>query len=569
MSPDPPLTRIGRHEIVRLLGQGGMGSVYLARDPVIGRSVAIKLISQGLDDPRARERLTREAKAAGHLHHPNIVTVFDVGEHDGQLFIAMEYVRGESLAAALKKRTPMTLAERLSLVEQACAALAYAHRAGTVHLDVKPDNLMIDEEGRLKILDFGIARVSGDESTRTSGSGTLRYMSPEQLTGGSLDHRSDVFALGCVLYEIVSAVPAFDGSVKDVVARVLAGDPVPLDSAAPGVDRELSGLVARMLAREPERRPDDLAQVGRHLAAIRVRLAEDKPAVARAAPEADRSPRARRWAWTAGVLVLGLVVASVLWRASSDPAQRAAESEARPPSTEPRPAPTVTDPLPSPPPADPGAIDGKKDPPRDDRRVAPDTRNSRSRRQIAGGPDPAAPTPAPFVSPQPEATRTGVPSVGQPLPAEPRLPVPPEPAPTPPAPPPGPEKATAPPANVPSPAPASQPTVQSEEAAIATTLRRYETAYESLDVNLVRDVYPTLTQEQVERLTRDFAALNSYRLDFSGVKISITGDSAVVTCTIIRQIVPRVGRAAGGTTPTTIRLRKQAGTWTIEGLGAR
>ncbi len=568
MSPDQPLTRIGRHEIVRLLGQGGMGSVYLARDPVIGRSVAIKLISQGLDDPRSRERVAREAKAAGHLHHPNIVTVFDVGEHDGQLFIAMEYVHGESLAALLRKRALKSLPERLVLMEEACAALAYAHRAGTVHLDVKPDNLMINEEGHLKVLDFGIARVSGDESTRTSGSGTLRYMSPEQLTGGSLDHRSDVFALGCVLYEIVSAVPAFDGSVKDVVARVLAGDPVPLHSAAPGVDRELSGLVARMLSREPERRPDDLAQVGRQLAAIRVRLAEDKPAAARTAPETGRSPRARRWAWATGVLVLGLAVASVLWRASSGLTQRAAESEARPPSTEPGPAPAVTDPVPSPPPSDPGAIEGKKDPPRDDRRVAPDTRNPRTRRQMAGGANPAAPPPAPVVSPQPETTRAGVPSVGQPLPAEPRLPVPPEPAPTPPAPPPSPEKAPAPPANVPSPPPASPP-VLSEEAAIAATLRRYETAYESLDVNLVRDVYPTLTQEQVERLTRDFAALNSYRLDFSGVKISITGDTAVVACTIIRQIAPRVGRAAGTTTPTTIRLRKQGGTWTIERLGAR
>ncbi len=556
MSPDQPITRIGRHEVVRLLGQGGMGSVYLARDPVIGRSVAIKLISQGLDDPRARERVAREAKAAGHLHHPNIVTVFDVGEHDGQLFIAMEYVHGESLAALLRKRALKSLPERLVLMEEACAALAYAHRAGTVHLDVKPDNLMINEEGHLKVLDFGIARVSGDDSTRTSGSGTLRYMSPEQLTGGTLDHRSDVFAMGCVVYEIVSTMPAFDGSVKDVVARVLAGDPVPLDSAVPGVDRELSSLVARMLAREPERRPDDLAQVGRQLAAIRVRLAEGKPAVARTAPEADRSPRARRWAWTAGVLVLGLAVASVLWRASSDPAQRAAESEARPPATQPTPAPTVTDPVPSPPPADPGAI-------------APTKRNSRSRRQMAGGADPAAPPPAPPLSPQPEATRTGVPTVGQPLPAEPRLPVPPEPAPTPPAPPPSPEKATAPPSSVPSPPPAPAPAPPTDEAAIAATLRRYEMAYESLDVSLVRDVYPALTQEQVERLTRDFAALNSYRLDFSGVKMSITGDTAVVTCTIIRQIAPRVGRAAGTTTPTTIRLRKQGATWTIERLGAR
>lgn len=181
MSADQPLSRIGRHEIVRLLGRGGMGSVYLARDPVIDRPVAIKLISQGFDDPRARERLAREARAAGQLQHPNIVTVFDVGEHDDQLFIAMEYVRGESLAALLRKQTPMSLAARLGLIEEACSALGYAHRAGIIHLDIKPDNLMVDDEGRLKILDFGIARVSGDDSTRTAGSGTLRYMAPDQL----------------------------------------------------------------------------------------------------------------------------------------------------------------------------------------------------------------------------------------------------------------------------------------------------------------------------------------------------------------------------------------------------
>jgi ketosteroid isomerase-like protein len=113
------------------------------------------------------------------------------------------------------------------------------------------------------------------------------------------------------------------------------------------------------------------------------------------------------------------------------------------------------------------------------------------------------------------------------------------------------------------------PTPLTDEAAIAATLRRYEMAYESLDVNLIREVYPTLTQEQVERLTRDFAALNSYRLDFSGVKMNITGDTAIVTCTIIRRIAPRVGRTEGGTTPTTIRLRKQAGGWAIESLSGR
>ena len=215
--------RIGRFETVRLLGRGGMGEVYLARDPLIDRLVAVKLLSAAFDG-RSRDRFTREARAAGRLAHDNVVTVFDVGEHRDRPFIAMEYVPGETLGALMRRRPSPPRGELLRLIQDACSGLAYAHRSGVVHLDVKPDNLICRDDGRLKILDFGLARVVAVDETQTRHSaGTLRYMSPEQLNGGNVDHRSDVFAIGCVLYEVLTGQPAFGSTWPDVLARLNAG----------------------------------------------------------------------------------------------------------------------------------------------------------------------------------------------------------------------------------------------------------------------------------------------------------------------------------------------------------
>ena len=224
------LDRIGRFETVKLLGRGGMGEVYLARDPLIDRLVAVKLLSAAFDAV-ARDRFTREARAAGRLAHEHIVTIFDVGEHRGQPFIAMEYVPGETLGALIRQRPSPPRGELLRLIQDACTGLAFAHRSGVVHLDVKPENLIRREDGRLKILDFGLARVVAIDETHTRHSaGTLRYMSPEQLNGGLVDHRSDVFGLGCVLYEALTGQPAFGSTWPDVLAR-LNGGWVPKPSA--------------------------------------------------------------------------------------------------------------------------------------------------------------------------------------------------------------------------------------------------------------------------------------------------------------------------------------------------
>src|SRR5688572_17493421 len=161
------LISIGRYELLRLIGRGGMGEVHFARDTVLDRNVAVKLIARDLEDDPARKRLVREARAAGRLRHPNIVTIFDAGEHDGRSYIVLEYVPGETLRSLIRRQAPLPLRRRLELIEGACAGLAHAHRAGVVHLDIKPDNLMLDESGVLKVLDFGIARVLQSDALAT------------------------------------------------------------------------------------------------------------------------------------------------------------------------------------------------------------------------------------------------------------------------------------------------------------------------------------------------------------------------------------------------------------------
>ena len=263
---------IDRYETIELLGRGGMGSVYLARDPSIDRYVAVKVLDAAFD-ATARQRFTREARASGRLHHPNIVTIFDVGEHQGRPFIAMEYVPGQTLAALIRQGR-LGPAEKLRLVADACTGLAYAHRAGIIHLDVKPENLVRHDSGVLKILDFGIARVLARDSTHTRHvMGTLRYMAPEQATGQTIDLRSDVFALGCVLYEVIAGVPAFKGTMQELLSRVTKPLQVsPLSELVPGVHPELVRMTQRAMAADPDERYNDLEVLKRELDGLRRRL---------------------------------------------------------------------------------------------------------------------------------------------------------------------------------------------------------------------------------------------------------------------------------------------------------
>ena len=270
-------TNIGRYQLVERIGQGGMAVLYLARDPVIDRLVAIKLLQQGNENEELRERFTREARSAGRLRHVNIVTIFDVGEHEGEPFIAMEYIAGETLSQLIRRLAPLSIARRLRLVEELCSGLAYAHSAGVIHRDIKPANAMVDREGTLKVLDFGIARL-GDSSMTQSGAivGTLNYMAPEQLEGAGIDHRCDIFAVGAVMYELLCYRQAFPGSLRDgVIHRMTQSDPPPLTEVVPSLDPELSRIVSRALEKNPDRRYQELVTMRREIAQVRGRLPVD------------------------------------------------------------------------------------------------------------------------------------------------------------------------------------------------------------------------------------------------------------------------------------------------------
>jgi eukaryotic-like serine/threonine-protein kinase len=263
---------LGRYEVVDLIGQGGMGALYRARDPRIGRYVAIKLLRPGYDTPELRDRFSREARAAGSLSHPNIVTIYDVGEHDGLPFIAMEYVRGETFADLVCLRPPLSILRKVQLTEEVCAGLAHAHEAGIVHRDIKPANLIVGPEGTVKILDFGIAKLSATGITVAGAiMGTLNYMSPEQVQGTSVDARADIFSVGAVLYELLSHQQAFPGQVPgEVLQRILNGVPNPITEYCPDIDPRLVELVERLLEKNPDRRFQSIASVQKELAGIRL-----------------------------------------------------------------------------------------------------------------------------------------------------------------------------------------------------------------------------------------------------------------------------------------------------------
>jgi serine/threonine-protein kinase len=270
---EPPET-VGRYHIEKLIAHGGMGSLYLARDPAIDRRVVIKFLKEGFDDAAARERFALEARAAGRLHHPNIVTVFDVGEHDHHPFIAMEYVSGETLAELIKRRALGRVWEKLAILEDLCAGLHYAHCGGIIHRDIKPANVMRDDFGLVKILDFGIARGGGSGITRDGDIvGTLNYMAPEQLAGDPVDRRADIYSVGAVAYELITDHMAFPGTVQTgVLFKILNAGAVPIESLAPGTDPEITAMIERAMAREPHARYQDLDAMRQDLAVVRTRL---------------------------------------------------------------------------------------------------------------------------------------------------------------------------------------------------------------------------------------------------------------------------------------------------------
>jgi serine/threonine protein kinase len=292
----------GRYTVERELGHGGMASVYLARDEQLHRPVAVKVLAEHLAaDDTFRARFLREARLAGRLSHPNIVQVYDAGDADGRPFIIMEYVPGRTLAEC-GKLAPERVAE---LARQACAGLRQAHDAGLVHRDVKPGNLLLGDDGVLKIADFGIARAA--ETTRHTQVGTIlgtaAYLAPEQIAGGDATAASDLYSLGAVLYELLTGRPPFVfSSLADLAAQQADGAIVPVRDLEPTVPAELEAPVMHALAREPSFRPASAADFAHELRG----LAEEPTR-----PVRQRRARRRGW-WLLAGAIAAVIVAVVL-----------------------------------------------------------------------------------------------------------------------------------------------------------------------------------------------------------------------------------------------------------------
>jgi serine/threonine protein kinase len=314
-------TRLGPYEIVAPLGAGGMGEVYRARDTRLERIVAVKILPEHLSSPEARQRFDREARAISSLSHPNVCHLYDVGQQDGTHYLVMEYLEGGTLADRLRKG-PLSLDQVLKVGTEICAGLEAAHKKGVIHRDLKPGNIMLTKAGA-KLMDFGLAKPvqAAPASTLTQTLttphhavtvagmvvGTFQYMSPEQVEGKEADARSDLFALGAVLYETVTGKPAFEGkTAASTMAAVLAAQPKPVSSFQPMTPPGLDYAIRTCLAKDPDERWQSAADVGRQLQWL-----------AEGAGSAGTTPQPRRPArWIAAAIAAVAAIAGAFWLGS-------------------------------------------------------------------------------------------------------------------------------------------------------------------------------------------------------------------------------------------------------------
>jgi eukaryotic-like serine/threonine-protein kinase len=267
--------RLGKYELHQLLGEGAMGIVWKAYDTVLRRYVALKLLSASFRKTKdMHERFLREARAAGALQHANIVTVYDLGESEGQLYIAMELVEGRDLSDMIALRDPLALERKLDITIELLTGLHFAHQRGVIHRDVKPSNVRVMPDGRVKIMDFGIARLQKADATGSGAIvGTPTYMAPEQITNGAITPATDVFSVGCMLYELLCYQRPFEAeSVHGVLYQVLTTEPRPLRTVAPSIPAALERVVAKAMNKVPHERYESAGQMMSTLQQIRSAL---------------------------------------------------------------------------------------------------------------------------------------------------------------------------------------------------------------------------------------------------------------------------------------------------------
>jgi serine/threonine-protein kinase len=583
-----------------------MGIVYRALDPVLKRRVAIKVMSDAFaQNDDLRERFLREAQAAGSLQHPNVITIYDFGEVDGHLYIAMEFVEGQDVAELLAHQVPMSTAHKLDIAIGVLQGLAFAHKRGIVHRDVKPANIRVDSDGNARIMDFGVAHLASSEMTRTGVMiGTPSYMAPEQLVGGKVGPQADIFSVGAVLYELLTGTRPFAGGpLQAVMYRVLSESPMPLDVAAPGLPARLNDVVMRALAKEPEKRYPTALAMANDLLAVRTSLdasgsspgtlslrATIESALDERRTSEFKRVRRRRVALSGvGVAAAAVLVLSGWFIARRSIGTREATPDTVRPSSPSAaaPSPKVADPAGVPASQQAGTVPPDQAPAQSPRarssgpaqpdrpRPAPsETRTSAPRTQeqasppvkppaVSGAPAPPTVTPAgtqPVVN-APASGGAGAASSGAPT---------------------SPTSSSVPPANAapanttsvranpptPSAANANAATVSTAnaDAEIANVIDAYARAIESRDMAQLRRVYATITSDQASAFSDFFSSTRALRAILAVKSVQIDGNKATAHVAGTYEFTTTAGRAQQQPVTFQVELRHDGGSWKLVGV---
>ena len=578
--PHDALTQIGKYRVFQLVGEGAMGIVYRAQDTVLARTVALKVMTDAIArDEDLRERFLREAQAAGSLQHPNVVTIYDFGETDGHLYIAMEFVEGVDLETVLEERQPLTLDAKLGVVVDLLTGLAYAHKRGIVHRDVKPANIRLTDDGRAKIMDFGIVHLTSSNMTRTGMMmGTPSYMAPEQVTGAAVTPATDIFAAGVVLYELLTGAKPFDApTLHSILFKIVSEEPRDVLTIVPSLPAALSRIVNRALSKDPAARYASALEMANELSVVRAGASGGKDSGTlslRASLDARRNTTRRELAqhharrvaqWAGGALAAAAAVATIWMAVASRRSTEAAEAAPAQSAVTTPPAATASSlgtpavaALPSNAPINPGAG------------TRPGARSSTN--NAAKG---VAQLVTPTAPPPPATPERGTPAIDRNAStsaARTALPAPPQvstqrvtltqPASTP-------TTVAAPPVVAPSAAANSAPTSSpaasgaNATAGVQEAIAAYAHAIQSRDVSAIRRVYPDISSAQQNGFQQFFDAARALRVSFSLSSLDVSGNSADARVVGTYDYTGADGRSMRQPVSFRAALRQDGGAWRL------
>jgi serine/threonine-protein kinase len=607
MVPSPGPSKIGKYDVEERVGEGAMGVVYRAVDPVLKRRVAIKVMSDAFaQNDDLRERFLREAQAAGSLQHPNVITIYDFGDVDGHPYIAMEFVEGQDVAELIAHQVPLSVVDKLDLAIGVLQGLAYAHKRGIVHRDIKPANIRVDDEGKARIMDFGVAHLASSNMTKSGVMlGTPSYMAPEQIVGGKVGPQTDVFSVGAVLYELLTGARPFDGgTLQAVMYRVLSENPASLSTVVPGLPAKLNDVVMRALAKDAENRYSSALDMANDLIAIRaaidasaaspgtlsLRATIESAIEVRKSREMQRT-RNRRVVMSSGGVALAAVLMLSGWalaRRGAGPGVTPVPQNSAPPSSAPAgggspaavttaptssaPATTTEQPLPTRSASSSSSVTGNR---------TPGTPSDRTRNAQQNAPKPesnaavvqSATRPQERVAP----TQTPAANAGPPVAATPNQPIPPAATTTAGSsqpvvsPPPAPAPASAPVAEVrpsggaapPSPTSQNASTSANATAEIGAVIDAYARAIESRSIDQLRQAYPAITSDQARAFSDFFASTRTLSATLAVKSLHVDGASATASVAGVYEYTTTNGRTQQQSVSFQTELRRDGSAWKL------